>query len=173
MSTRDSLVWALRTGRRLAAWAQENGFAPRDGLSALDGMALFDSVVEHQQVRLAARQLYEDGHYALAVQQACIALNSAVRSKSGSAKDGADLMFAVFSDTNPILRLNRCATESQKNEQAGYQQIMAGVMRGVRNPRSHEVPYVDDPDTALRLLGLIDHLHRKVDLAKRVPQKRQ
>lgn len=172
MSIRTSLDASLSIARKLAAWAEENGLSPAVPAGGTDRIVLFDNIVEHQAVRDASRQLYRDAHYSLAVQQACIALDCAVRAKSGCQKDGADLMFAVFADSNPILRFNRCRTPSEKNEQAGYMFILAGVMRGVRNPRAHEVPYVDDPDTALRLLGLVDHLFRKLDPATKVRKKK-
>ena len=169
MNTRACVDAALSIARALEKWAQESDLLPQQHHPPEDRMLLFDAVVEHPDIRSASRQLYKDGHYSLAVQQASIALNCQVKAKSGSSKDGADLMFTVFSETRPILRFSRCQTESERNEQGGYAQILAGVMRGVRNPRAHEVPHVDDAGTALRLLGLIDHLHTKVDAAKRVP----
>ena len=43
--------------------------------------------------------------------------------------------------------------------------IFAGSMTGIRNPRAHQHDLMDDPEVALELLGLANHLMRKLDAA--------
>ncbi len=122
----------------------------------------FDRLVKDSDLRLAARKLFVDGHYALAVEEAYKCLNNYVKSRSNVSDDGASLMQRVFSLKNPILKLNKLKTESQKNQQLGYMQIYSGCMTGIRNPRAHEHRYLDEPSAALEMLSLANHLMRLV-----------
>ena len=121
----------------------------------------FDACVKDDGLREACRSLFANGHYALAVQKACIYVDNMVRAKSGRAdKYGADLMRAVFSPDNPVLRLNELETRSNISEQRGYMDIFAGTMTGIRNPQAHEYDLEDSPEEALERLGLANHLMR-------------
>ena len=40
--------------------------------------------------------------------------------------------------------------------------IFAGVMAGIRNPRAHEHELEDEPEVALELIILANHLMRKL-----------
>ena len=55
-----------------------------------------------------------------------------------------------------------------KDEQRGYMDIFAGSMTGIRNPRAHEHDLADEPEVALELLVLANHLMRKLDAATRI-----
>ncbi len=113
--------------------------------------------------------LYTNGHYAQAVLEAFKYVNNLVKFESSeSSRDGADLMHKVFSRDNPVLALNDLTTESDKNEQLGYMQILAGVMTGIRNPRAHESGWTESKDDALQLLSLADHLVKKIRSARKV-----
>ena len=43
--------------------------------------------------------------------------------------------------------------------------LFAGSMTGVRNPRAHEYKLTDEPEVALELLILANHLMRKLQAA--------
>ena len=128
----------------------------------------FDTQITDSGLGNCTRRLFADGHYDMAVFKACVYVENFVKERSMvSDKDGADLMRRVFSANNPILRFNACRTESEKNEQRGYMDILAGVMTGVRNPRAHEHDWYDDPEDASALLLLANHLIRKIRRARR------
>ena len=132
----------------------------------LHWLAQFDALVTDSGLRGACRSLFGGGYYALAVQRACTYIDNTVRQKSGYAdKDGADLMRAVFSPKNPILRLNKLETRSDRNEQQGYMEIFAGMMMGIRNPRVHECDLEDSPVEALERLVMVNHLMRILNKA--------
>lgn len=130
-------------------------------------VVLFDQIVTDTTLRETTRQLFLDGHYALAVEEAYKCVNNAVKSRSGYSADGAGLMKTAFSPKKPILKLNALKTESQQNQQLGYMEIFAGCMTGIRNPRAHEHRYLDEQNVALELLAFANHLLRMVNNAKK------
>ena len=123
----------------------------------------FDEAVTSEVLRGASRQLFVDGHHARAVEEAFKCLNNAVKTKSGlTGSDGDNLMRTAFSPQKPKLRLNNLRTTSEKDEQRGYMDLYAGAMAGIRNPRAHEHELQDEPQVALELLVLANHLMRKL-----------
>jgi len=133
-----------------------------------DYEALFDKVITEPPLVETTRSLFVDGYYALAVEEAFKCVNNIVKRKSGVADDGAGLMRNAFSVNRPVLRLNACKTQSEKNQQQGYMDIFAGCMVGIRNPRAHEHRYLDEAHVAIEMLAWANHLIRMVDKAKRV-----
>ncbi len=110
-----------------------------------------------------SRKLFEDGHYARAVEEAFKCLNNAVKDKAElPEEDGSSLMRRAFSLDSPILLLNELRTRSDRAEQVGYMDLFAGAITGIRNPRAHEHDLDDHPDVALELLALANHLMRKL-----------
>jgi uncharacterized protein (TIGR02391 family) len=141
------------------------GFVPK--INFEDIMVLYDNMVTDKTLRETTRQLFREGHYAIAVEEGYKCLNNMVKSRTGSSADGADLMRNTFSPKKPILALNSLKTDSQINQQHGYMDIFAGCMTGIRNPRAHEHRYLDEPKVALEMLSLANHLLRLVQNAKR------
>ena len=144
------------------------GFAPtltntRSDLLMADA---YDLLVKDPELRETTRLLFINGHHAQAVEEACKCLNNVVKGLTGlDDADGAGLMRTAFSPNKPILMFSGLDTRSDTNQQQGYMDIFAGMMTGVRNPRAHEHGYLDDPSTALELLGLANHLIRMARLA--------
>lgn len=72
-------------------------------------------------------------------------------------------MREAFSANSPTLKLNKFVSASEKDEQRGYMDIFAGTMIGIRNPRAHEHELDDEPEVALEILVLANHLMRKLN----------
>ena len=124
----------------------------------------FDMLITSRDLADASRDLFADGHYSSAVENAFKCLNNAVKEKAGLTQlDGDSLMRQAFSANSPILRLNSFQSQSDQNEQRGYMDIFSGVMSGIRNPRAHEHEIMDDPDVALEMIIIANHLMRKLD----------
>ena len=137
---------------------------PALSTESLDWLTLFDVLVKDSKLRLACRNLFMGGHYALAVQKAYTCIDNIVREESGyTDKYGADLMRAAFSPKNPVLRLNKLEALSDRNEQQGYMDIFAGTMLGIRNPRAHEYSLDDPPREALDMMVMANHLMQKLN----------
>ena len=126
-------------------------------------LILYDYQITDPDLRRISRKLFADGHYAIAVERAYVYLNNLVKDKAGLGdEDGVALMNRTFSPKNPILKLSSLSSTSERDEQLGYMQILTGVMLGIRNPRVHEHEINDTPQEALEMLGLANHLARKV-----------
>ena len=133
-----------------------------------DGRALraFGELDLHPEVDRAVTELFNNGHYAHAVENACKILDGLVKIRSGiSDKSGTDLMQHVFSVNNPILKFNQLNTETEKSEQKGMMFLYAGAMLAMRNPRAHGL-IEDDPEEALECIEFISWLAKSLDKAK-------
>lgn len=130
-------------------------------LRAYEGLEL------HPAIERAAGQLFRDGHYANAVEDAVKALNALVRMNSGvDDKDGMSLMEAVFSPKNPILKFNSLTDDSDTDEQKGFMMMFSGAVAGLRNPRAHKI-IKDNPENALEFIAFISLLAKLADSAKK------
>ena len=164
MSGRRSLAERVRT---LAAQLPQLPGTSRP--AETEGDIPLERIVSDRELLKFVAPLYDDGHYAQAVEEACNFLDNLVKRRSGcSDLTGARLMRKVFSSKKPILRLNSLATKSEKDEQQGYMDLFAGAMSGIRNPRAHEHEWADTGDTALCLLSFVNHLVGKVRSATKV-----
>jgi uncharacterized protein (TIGR02391 family) len=85
-----------------------------------------------------------------------------VRDADGRELDGANLMNTAFSPNKPVIKLTPLGTETERSEQLGYMQIMAGAMTGLRNPSAHGNLNPDSTKT-LHLICLASLLIRRLD----------
>ncbi|MCD6490733.1 MAG: TIGR02391 family protein [Candidatus Korarchaeota archaeon] len=96
----------------------------------------------HKDIIRVAKNKFEDGYYADAVEAAFKEINNRVKeivkNKTGKELDGASLMYYAFSEKDPIIVLDDLSSETGRNIQKGYMQIFAGAMTGIRNPKAHE-----------------------------------
>jgi len=141
--------------------AYEAGIAQRQTLIPLpkSGLPSLEQVVTDPKLYNLIKKLFQDGHHAYAIEEAFKFLNNLVKNVSNMPDlDGSSLMTNVFSPTKPVLKLNGMQSQSEKNEQLGYMQILQGVMTGIRNPRAHESEWEDSEERALQLLSLANHL---------------
>ncbi|HSQ81156.1 MAG TPA: TIGR02391 family protein [Casimicrobiaceae bacterium] len=119
----------------------------------------------HPVIESAATRVFDDGHYANAVQDGCKALDDLAQAKSGRRDlTGKALMQTVFSPNKPVLRFNALESQSDKDEHEGFMHMFAGAMLGLRNPRAHTFK-VDSQEQAAEYLGFLSMLARFVDAA--------
>ena len=108
-------------------------------------------------------------NYFHAVMEANKGLFQRIRDKSGVETDGNALIEQVFS-SNPILIINSFQSRSEKDEHAGFCNLLKGLCSMFRNPMSHE-PKVEWPiseQDALEILGIISYCHRRLDNAQKI-----
>lgn len=102
---------------------------------------------------------YEVGNYNHAILDAIHYLSDCLREKSGVDADGVPLVGQALGGDHPKLRVNKLQTKSERNIQRGLQDVLRGVYRAIRNPRSHE-QVEDDKGTADAIIYFIDYLLR-------------
>ncbi len=130
-------------------------------LKAYEGLEL------HSAIERATGQLFRDGHYANAVEDAVKALNALVKLNSGvDDKDGTALMEYVFSPKKPILKFNNLSNASDIDEQKGFMMMFSGAVVGLRNPRAHKI-IKDDSEMAMEFIAFISLLAKLADQTKK------
>lgn len=86
----------------------------------------------------AVRRSYESQSWSNAILDGIYHLSDVIRAKTGLQSDGTALVGQAFGGTSPKLRLNKLQTDSEKNIQAGVEQLLRGLYQAIRNPRSHD-----------------------------------
>lgn len=124
----------------------------------------FEERAIHEKLPPKVRKLFDDTHYAEATFETYKFLDRKIAAFSGITETGYKLMMNALAESGP-LRINELQTESQKDEQRGYQFILAGAMSALRNPRGHEFDYFDQVETCLDHLSLASMLVRKLEEA--------
>jgi len=134
--------------------------------------SVFARVVTESEIVHVSRDLFASGHYSVAVHEAYKAVGKYIEDKVGRKPiSGTQLMEVVFNPNSPILHWTERRTQSQIDEQKGYQLLYSGAMLGIRNPVAHEFNWVDDPKIALELIVFAQHLLRKAKEARMAPEK--
>lgn len=130
-------------------------------------MALYEGLQLHPTVQKVSGRLFKDGHYAPAIFEAYKAINNAVKKKAGAVDASNDhtLMAVVFSEENPILRLNSLSDDSEISEQLGFKFLFMGATTGIRNPKAHQNIEQKDPIKTLHYLSFASLLMAMVDVA--------
>ena len=121
--------------------------------------------IMHSKIIRVAKQRFENGFYADAVEAAFKEINLQVKTKCKDRhqnKDGKGLMTMAFSANNPVLKFEPSSSYSDFDIQEGYMHMFAGAMQGIRNPKAHENDVIDKAD-ALRKLAFASMLMYKLD----------
>ena len=117
----------------------------------------------HPYVAKGCVQLFEDGHYAQAIEESAKAVFQYLRDKTGLTSDGAQLAQEAFSVTKPKLVFNDLGDETKKNEQVGFMEMLKGYTKGVRNPLAHTHGKQEEAQKAFEYLVLASLLCRRID----------
>lgn len=125
----------------------------------------FDKRNVHPGLPVKVRTFFDNGHYAEATFEAFKYLDKIVQKFSRSAKSGEKLMMEVFNEAAPLLKLTALHTQSEIDEQRGFKFLFSGGVVAIRNPRGHEVDFMDDVDTCLDHLAFVSLLIRRLEQA--------
>jgi uncharacterized protein (TIGR02391 family) len=117
----------------------------------------------HEALPPKVKKLFDDGHYAQSTFEAFKFVDKSIQRLSAMSESGFSLMMTALKDASPRVRLTPCTTESERNEQKGYQFLFAGSMLAIRNPRGHEYDIEDSPDVCLDHLSLASVLLRRLE----------
>ncbi len=113
----------------------------------------------HPSIIRVSKKLYDDGHYANAAEDAFIEINDRVKRlfrilkpNESNIPDGQAVMNTVFSDNSPLVEFCDRSTDTGRNIQKGYMQMLAGAMSALRNPKAHSNITITAEDAMRRLL---------------------
>lgn len=124
----------------------------------------------HPRISKASKALYLDGHYANAAMDAFVEINERVKGlfqilyPNDKVPDGDAAMTTVFSTNAPLVKFGDVSSETGKNIQKGFMQMLAGAMSALRNPKAHANITIS-ADDAMRRLMLASMLMFKIDEA--------
>jgi uncharacterized protein (TIGR02391 family) len=125
----------------------------------------------HPRIMASSYRQYRDGHYRESVFNAIVGIFDFVREKTGLDLDGAALVGEAFSLEHPLLAIGDLGTESGKNEQKGFIQILQGVYLGIRNPKAHTLTSDLNEHKAAQYLVMASLFARRIDEAVPVDRK--
>lgn len=117
----------------------------------------------HPYIDKGCSKLFLDGHYAQAVEESVKAVMQYIRDKTGLTKDGDGLITQVFSQQNPILRFSDLSTETLRNEQLGFMNMLQGFVKGVRNVFAHTHGKQEEARKAYEYLFMASLFCRRID----------
>ena len=112
----------------------------------------------HPLIQKSSKKLFEDGHFAIAAEDAFIEINARVKNlfsivnPGSKVPDGDTAMTTVFSTNNPLIEFCDRSTETGYNKQKGYMQMLAGAMSALRNPKAHSNSEILSAEEAYRRL---------------------
>lgn len=125
----------------------------------------------HPLIQNSSKQLFIDGHYANAAEDAFIEINDRVKKIFAILKpndpvpDGESAMTAVFSANSPLVEFCNRNNVSGQNKQKGYMQMLAGAMSALRNPKAHSNSETLSAEESFRRLATASMLMYAIDNA--------
>lgn len=128
--------------------------------------------VLHEEVEKYCEEELKQENYVHAAFEATKGLSQRIRELSGAKGDGAKLIDTVFSEKNPLLKINKLETDTDRSEHFGFAMLLKGCIATLRNPIAHAPKILwKDKDDAADYLSFISLLHRKLDKATRTKPK--
>ncbi len=117
----------------------------------------------HPYISKGCSKLFLDGHYAQSIEESAKAVLQYIREKTGLTTDGDKLVSAAFSTTSAILAFNDLSTETLRNEQVGFMEMLKGFVKGVRNPLAHTHAKQEERQKAFEYLVMASLFCRRID----------
>ncbi|MEJ6487900.1 TIGR02391 family protein [Nostoc punctiforme UO1] len=117
----------------------------------------------HPYISKGCYKLFVDGHYAQSIEESAKAVLQYIREKTGLTTDGDKLISAAFSTSSPILAFNDLSTETFRNEQVGFMEMLKGFVKGVRNPLAHTHAKQEEQQKTFEYLVMASLFCRRID----------
>lgn len=105
-----------------------------------------------------------------AMLEASKSIPARLREMTGAQGDGAGLADAMLAPGNgPSLAINNATSETDKAEQAGFNNLVKGILGLFRNPTAHDPRLCREitDDELLEALTMMSMVHRRLDTARR------
>lgn len=118
----------------------------------------------HPKIESASTKLFQNKHYSQAIFEAVKILEKEIKSKSGVRdKSGVSLVNHVFKKDHPIIEIVEGNDSWQVDEREGFRYLFMGTFQGIKNPKSHDNPELQDPYKAVEYLSFISLLMKRLD----------
>jgi len=124
----------------------------------------------HPSIYKHSFKQYANGQYRDAVFNSILAVFDLIRERTGLDLDGSQLTGEAFSIDRPRLIFSEIKSESGRNDQKGFMQILNGAYLGIRNPKAHTLVHDLDKTEAAQYLVFASLLARRVQEAQ-TPQQ--
>ena len=120
----------------------------------------------HKAIMQSSYRQYRNGEFRDAVFNSVLAVFDQIRRLTGIDDDGEGLVNKAFSLDDPYLVFSDLTTESGKNDQKGFMQILRGTYQGIRNPKAHTLEHDLTEEKAAQYLIFTSLLARRIDESK-------
>jgi uncharacterized protein (TIGR02391 family) len=122
-------------------------------------------------LRFCREELLADNYFH-AVMEAVKSVANKLRARTGLTDDGALLVDRALTGDPPMLAINQLKTESEKNEQKRFANLLRGTFGMFRNTTAHEarIHWPMAKDDAEDLFSLVSLIHRRLDAAHMPPR---
>ncbi|MBS1514933.1 MAG: TIGR02391 family protein [Bacteroidetes bacterium] len=106
-------------------------------------------------------------NYFHGVLEATKGVASLIRQRAILVSDGAELVDEAFGGSNPILKINKFVTDTEKSEQRGFVNLAKGMFGTFRNPTAHapKIEWNLSEQDALDLFSLASYICRRIQNA--------
>lgn len=118
-----------------------------------------------KELWIAISKSYESGIYTAAILDSIRYLTDTIREKAGIDGDGHSLIGQSLGGDNPKLRINKFQTQTEKDEQRGFAELLRGIYSAIRNPRSHE-QVEDSQEHADAIIIFVNYILSVIDTSK-------
>lgn len=161
----------IATGDYQALWKIVGDLIPKlenavdDYFSAQPYSDISYSILDllHQRVVVSSYAHFKTGHFRESVLNSVVTIFDLIRERTGLDKDGSELVTETFSLQRPILVVSTLDTESGRNDQKGFIQMLLGIYQGVRNPKAHTLNMNPSQNVAAQYLVFSSLLCRRVE----------
>ncbi len=122
-------------------------------------------------LRFCREELLVDNYFH-AVLEAVKSVADKLRARTGLTDDGAPLVDRTLTGDPPMLAINPLKSESEKNEQRGFANLVRGTFGMFRNTTAHEarINWPMTKEDAEDLFSLVSLIHRRLDTAHMPPR---
>ncbi len=143
----------------LESFIEENIEFKNGRIVTVSRVTNLDNYDFHPEIKKVSDELFKDGHYAQAVEEAFKRVIKEVKiiyqENTSETLDGDRLMNKAFGCTNqtPVIKFNNLESDADKDEQTGIMNLFKGIV-GIRNRKAHDNVILDDPNRTIEYLGL-------------------
>ncbi|CDI05153.1 TIGR02391 family protein [Candidatus Nitrosotenuis uzonensis] len=120
----------------------------------------------HPKIVAVSEKLYRNKHYSQAIFEAVKVLEMEIKTKSRIRdKIGVNLVNHVFNKDHPTIKIVEGDESAQIDEREGFRFLYMGAFLGIKDPKSHSTPNLEDSAKALEYIAFLSLLMKRLDEA--------